>query len=145
LVIGADGYLYFVGYYATGSSPADGGFIAKYDSSGTIQWQRTILSASHNIRLQGIVIDGSTMYVTGSIATNGGDVFLASLPTDGSETGTYSLAGTNITYAAGSFSEADPGFTSTTQNTTIGNSSYTATTPSYTATTSSATVSQVTL
>jgi hypothetical protein len=145
LVIGADGYLYFVGYYATGGTAAAGGFIAKYNSSGAIQWQRTIKSDVDDIRLEGIVIDGSTMYVTGSIATNGGDVFLASLPTDGSLTGTYSLGGTNIVYAAGSFTEADPGFTSATQNTTIGNSSYSATTPTYTSNTSTATVSKVTV
>ena len=145
LVIGADGYLYFVGYYATGGTAAEGGFIAKYNSSGTIQWQRTIKSAADNIRLEGIVIDGSTMYVTGSIATNGGDVFLASLPTDGSLTGTYSLGGTNIVYAAGAFTDADPGFTSATQNTTVANSSYTATTPTYTSNTSTATVSKVTV
>jgi hypothetical protein len=145
LVIGADGYLYYVGYYATGSSPAEGGFIAKYNSSGVIQWQRTILSAADNIRLQGIVIDGSNMYVTGSIATNGGDVFLATLPTDGSLTGTYSLGGTNITYAAGSFTEADFGGSSSSQNTTIGDSSYSATTSTYTSNTSTATVSKVTL
>jgi hypothetical protein len=143
LVIGADGYLYYIGYYATGGTAAEGGFIVKYNSSGTIQWQRTIKSAADNIRLQGIVIDGSTMYVTGKIATNGGDVFLAALPTDGSLTGTYSLGGTNIVYAAGSFTEADYGGSSSTQNTTIGNSSYTATTPTYTATTSTATVTKV--
>ena len=85
------------------------------------------------------------MYVTGSIATNGGDVFLAALPTDGSLTGTYSLGGTNIVYAAGSFTEADYGGSSSTQNTTIGNSSYSATTPTYTATTSTATVTKVTI
>lgn len=145
LVIGADGYLYYVGYYATGGTAAEGGFIIKYNSSGTIQWQRTLKSAADNIRLEGIVIDGSTMYVTGSIATNGGDVFLAALPTDGSLTGTYSLGGTNIVYAAGSFTEADYGGTSSTQNTTIGNSSYTATTPTYTSNTSTATVSKVTV
>jgi hypothetical protein len=145
LVIGADGYLYFVGYYATGGTAAEGGFIVKYNSSGVIQWQRTIKSAADNIRLQGIVIDGAAMYVTGSIATNGGDVFLAALPTDGSLTGTYSLGGTNIVYAAGSFTEADYGGSSSTQNTTIGNSSYSATTPTYTATTSTATVTKVTV
>lgn len=145
LVIGADGYLYYVGYYGTGGTAAEGGFIVKYNSSGVIQWQRTIKSAVDNIRLQGIVIDGSTMYVTGKIASNGGDVFLAALPTDGSLTGTYSLGGTNITYAAGSFTEADFGGSTSTQNTTIGNSSYTATTPTYTATTSTATVTKVTV
>ena len=145
LVIGADGYLYYVGYYGTGGTAAEGGFIVKYNSSGVIQWQRTIKSAADNIRLQGIVIDGSTMYVTGSIATNGGDVFLAALPTDGSLTGTYSLGGTNITYAAGSFTEADFGGSTSTQNTTIGDSSFTATTPTYTASTSTATVSKVTV
>jgi hypothetical protein len=145
LIIGDDGFLYFVGYYGTGGTAAEGGFIAKYNSSGTIQWQRTIKSAADNIRLQGIVIDGSTMYVTGSIATNGGDVFLASLPTDGSLTGTYSLGGTNIVYAAGAFTEADPGFTSSTQNATIANSSYTATTSTYTSNTSTATVTKVTV
>ena len=143
LVLGDDGYLYFVGYYATGGTAAEGGFIAKYNTSGVIQWQRTIKSDADNIRLQGIVIDGSNMFVTGSIATNGGDVFLANLPTDGTLTGTYSLGGTDIVYAAGSFTEADYGGSSSTQNTTIGNSSYSATTSTYTATTSTATVTKV--
>ena len=145
LILADDGYLYYVGYYATGGTPANGGIIIKYNTSGTIQWQRTILSAADDIRLQGIVVDGSTMYVTGKIATNGGDVFLAALPTSGGSTGTYSLGGTNIVYAAGSFTEADPGYTSSAQNVTFANSSYTATTPTYTATTSTATVTKVTV
>ena len=145
LTLAADGYLYYVGYYQTGGTAAEGGFIIKYNTSGTIQWQRTIKSAADNIRLQGIVVDGSAMYVTGSIATNGGDVFMAALPTDGSLTGTYSLGGTNIVYAAGGFTEADPGYTSATQNVTSANSSYSATTPTYTATTSTATVTKVTV
>lgn len=145
LILADDGYLYYVGYYATGGTAAEGGIIIKYNTSGTIQWQRTFKSAADNIRIQSIVVSGSTMYLTGKIATNGGDVFLAALPTDGSLTGTYSLGGTNIVYAAGSFTEADPGYTSATQNTTIANSSYTATTPTYTATTSTATVTKVTV
>lgn len=145
LILAADGFLYYVGYYATGGTAAEGGIIIKYNTNGTIQWQRTIKSAADNIRLQGIVVDGSAMYVTGSIATNGGDVFLAALPTDGSLTGTYSLGGTNIVYAAGAFTEADPGYTSVTQTVTSGNSSYSATTPTYTATTSTATVTKVTV
>lgn len=143
MVLGADGYLYFVGYYATGGTAAEGGFIAKYSTSGVIQWQRTIKSANDNIRLKGIAITGTTMYITGTIATNGGDVFLASLPTDGSLTGTYSLGGTNITYAAGSFTEADPGFTSSASTVTMGTSSYSASTSTYSASNSTATVTKV--
>lgn len=145
MVLGADGYIYFVGYYATGGTAAEAGFIAKYNSSGTIQWQRTIQSAADNIRLKGIAINGSTMYITGNIASNGGDVFLAALPTDGSLTGTYSLGGTNITYAAGSFTEADPGYTSSAGTNTIANSTFTASTTSYTSTSSTATVTKVTV
>jgi len=145
LVIGDDGYIYYVGYYATGTTPANGGFIVKYNSSGVIQWQRTILSASDTMRLQGIVIDGSNMYLTGFIASNGGDVFMATLPTDGSKTGTYSLGGTNITYAAGSFTEADFGGSSSNQNTTLGTSTLSATTSTYAASNSTATVTKVNL
>jgi len=145
LILAADGYLYYVGYYATGGTAAEGGIIIKYNTSGTIQWQRTIKSAADNIRLQGIVVDGSTMYVTGSIATNGGDVFMAALPTDGSLTGTYSLGGTNVVYAAGSFTEADPSYTTATQNVTSGDASYSASTPTYTSTSSTATVTKVTV
>lgn len=145
LTLASDGFLYYVGYYATGGTAAEGGFIIKYNTSGTIQWQRSIKSAADNIRLQGIVVNGSTMYVTGSIATNGGDVFMAALPTDGSLTGTYSLGGTSIVYAAGAFTEADPGYTSSAQNVTSANSSYSATTPTYTSTTSTATVTKVTV
>jgi len=145
LILADDGFLYYVGFYTTGSTPANGGCIIKYNTSGTIQWQRTLLSATDNIKLQGIAVTGSTMYVTGTIATNGGDVFLASLPTDGSLTGTYSLGGTNIVYAAGAFTEANPGYTTSAQTTTMSNASFSATTPTYTAATSTPTLTKVTV
>jgi hypothetical protein len=145
VILGSDGYIYFVGYYATGSTPADAGFIAKYSTSGVIQWQRTISSATHNIRLKGIAVEGTTMYISGNIASNGGDVFLAALPTDGSLTGTYSLGGVNTTYAAGSFTEADPGYTSSVSTNILGTSTFSASNTSYTSTSSTATVTKVTV
>jgi hypothetical protein len=79
--------------------------IAKYNTSGTLQWQRTI-SGGADIKARGINIDSQGMiYVTGSIApgssqSNGGSWILAKLPGDGSLTGSYTINGVSVNYAA---------------------------------------------
>ena len=45
-----------------------GALIVKYDSSGTIQWQRKLGGSSHSANGFGIAIDSSdNLYITGSI------------------------------------------------------------------------------
>ena len=75
--------------------------IAKYDTSGSIQWQRTLSGAGSELGY-GLAVDSSNdFYVVGRTDSTG-DALLARLPGDGSLTGTYG----GITYAASSLTDA---------------------------------------
>lgn len=72
--------------------------IVKYNTSGTLQWQRNITdgyaAASQNTFGRSIKISGSNMIIVGGIKGNtlSGSQFLTVLPTDGSKTGTYVIS-----------------------------------------------------
>lgn len=101
-----DGNVYVSGQ--TRSLIPAGGFLAKYDSSGTLQWQRT-LTQTNDVRFVKLNVYQNTIYVSG-FSNNGTNncPFAAKFPTDGSATGTYTLAGLSYTYAAGSATGATP-------------------------------------
>jgi hypothetical protein len=81
--------------------------VAKWNSSGTLQWQRSIL-ASGGFGVGKIKVDSlGNMYIIGTTnSSSTGDVVVFKLPSDGSLTGTYSVGGYSITYAASSLTEA---------------------------------------
>jgi hypothetical protein len=98
--IDSSGNVYFVG--VTGTS----GIIAKYNSSGTIQWQRTMT----NTQFQSVRIESNLeLIVTGTV---GNDGIVVRVPTDGTKTGTYTLNGVSITYAASSLTDSASGLSS---------------------------------
>jgi len=74
--------------------------LAKYDSSGTVQWQRKIENAT---RMRGFSIATllNNIYI-GCYILNSSNVgfFVAKLPNDGSLTGTYTVDGVSIVYGA---------------------------------------------
>jgi len=114
---------------AEASSDGEGGedyLIAKYNSSGTIQWQRT-LGDNANESPTGIAIDSNdNLFLIGtSLSTDYRYFLLAKLPSDGSLTGTYTIGGADMVYAASALTDEA--------------SSLTAATPSFTAATSSLT------
>jgi hypothetical protein len=80
------------------------GVIAKYNTSLTLQWQRTFTNVSGFGGIQ--LIDADNILVTGAYTGTGGGVFAARLKTDGSGTGTYAFAGGNVVYAASSLTDA---------------------------------------
>jgi hypothetical protein len=88
--------------------------LVKYNSSGTIQWQRTLSSsraaADQDEIGYGITIDSSGyVNITGYFydTSTKEHVIVAKLATDGSGTGTYTIAsGQVMTYAASSLTEA---------------------------------------
>lgn len=83
--------------YAAGTNTSTGGgWIAKYDSDGVLQWQRSLSFPVTSIRVDGT---NSKIYVTGQNYY----LYMAVLPTDGSKTGTYNPGTGNITYAASSY------------------------------------------
>jgi hypothetical protein len=123
--------------YVVGNDSA-GIVLLKYNSSGTLQWQRKI-TGTNNPGSGGVAITpGGDIVVSGSI-NNGTStqIFQAYLPSDGSKTGTYTLGAISITYAVYTGSSAASGAS-------IANSSQTISTPSYTSTTSTETDSSTT-
>jgi len=105
ITIDTDNNLYVVGIgtYATSNQTF---LILKYNSSGTIQWQRSLKSnSSTRNEGYGITVDTSgNFYITGRVGESGAEDFvIAKLPTDGSKTGTYTVGGVNFVYAVTSF------------------------------------------
>jgi len=101
------------GISALGTTGGIDGLLVKYDSSGNLQWQRKIYSATGGVNesLNGIVIDNSTssIYGTGYADGGAGTSIVFRVPTDGSLTGTYSLTNmalNSITYAASTMTES---------------------------------------
>jgi len=116
--------------YVTGTrgSAYRGQYICKFDSSGTIQYQRTLqynFSPEGNVQMQGpnmpIRLDSNYMYIAlrADIGQYGsGEFVVEKLPLDGSKTGTYTLGGFTVTYAASSLTIGDRA------ETDIGNTDY---------------------
>lgn len=88
--------------------------LIKYNSSGTLQWQRQIVASGSAIYVQvpiNINIQGSTIVLsTGTSAGSGANKFAFALqyPTDGSKTGTYVNATVTFTITASSFTASTP-------------------------------------
>ena len=77
--------------------------IIKYNSSGTIQWQR-VLGGTGSDDCLDLVIDSSFIYLGGKTTTDSAgsvDLITAKIPISGSGTGTYG----SFTYASASLSE----------------------------------------
>jgi hypothetical protein len=126
------------------------GVVTKYNTSGNLQWQRTI-TGNADIKLRSINVDSnSTLYITGAIApgntaSNGGSWLLLTVPSDGSLTGTYTDSGISIVYASSSLNSWTGSLTSSASSlvdsTGTGNASVT----TLTASTSTYTVSSTEL
>ena len=147
--IDSSNYIYVCGsgYSSAGRTVQS---ISKWDSSGTIQWQRTITDNSSipsDVASKIIVDNSGNMYVVGYILPSTG-TFVASiskLPTDGSRTGTYSNSVFGFTYASSSWTAATSTWSSTNPAYTASTSTWTAATSTWTAATSTWTTSTVSI
>lgn len=75
-------------------------FIAKFNSSGTLQYRRTITAASNTVNAVGkSATNATSLFIGGTHTFSTADHILFELPLDGTKTGTYSLNGKNFTYA----------------------------------------------
>jgi uncharacterized delta-60 repeat protein len=134
--------IYVAGYTnSTGAGGIDF-LLAKYNSSGTIQWQR-VLGGSGSDYGRSITIDSSdNIYVvgyTGSVGAGSDDLLIAKLPSDGSLAGTYVLDGVNIVYAASALTGATSTLTAATSTLTGATSTLNAETSTLTGATPSLT------
>lgn len=105
--------IYITGISATSTTLASQNIvILKYNSAGTLQWQRTLAnSTGNNDAGYGIRATATNVFIAGIITQTNSDVFVASLPSDGTKTGTYALGSTSMVYAASSLSESTPSYT----------------------------------
>jgi len=115
--------------YAVGSSTQSSvGILVKYNSSGTLQWQRQISTTAAG----GVVLYKCVITANGALCVGGEtrgspaykDLVYFNLPTDGSKTGTYTVGSLNFTYSASTRTETSP-------STALNSSSYTTNTPTY--------------
>ena len=117
----------------------------KYNSSGTLQWQRVVYDSSSGSARGGYTYDGEidregNVYVVGTVQPYGGGVGIGiiKMPSDGTLTGTYTEGSYSATFAASSYN------TSTSQSTiTIASYTPTSVTPTLTNKTSALTSSTV--
>ena len=129
------GNLYVFGY--TNSTGAGGNdfLLAKYNSSGTIQWQRVLGGAGSEYGYSVAIDSAGNVYVfgyTNSTGAGGNDFLLAKLPNDGSLTGTYVLDGVDMVYATSTLTGATSTLTASTSTLTAATSTLTAATSTLT-------------
>lgn len=101
--------VYGIAAYTISSGNPTRTVIGKWNSSGTLQWQRslnaTLSGVSKNIEIYGVSVDNtnSRLVLTGLLD---GETFTMRVPLDGSQTATYALGSYSIVYAASSITES---------------------------------------
>jgi uncharacterized delta-60 repeat protein len=130
------GNIYLFGRTSSSGAGSNDFMLAKYDTNGTIQWQRTLGGTGNDQAFGGAIDADGNLYAIGQTAAlASGEVLIAKLPSDGSLTGTYNLAGYSISYAASSLSDTggSAGVNIVSQTVTtgsiVGTPSYVVTTP----------------
>jgi hypothetical protein len=82
-------------------------YIAKYNTLGTLQWQRTLGSTAYELGQSIKISSTGDIHVTGGSTISGTeDVFFATLPGDGSRTGTHIIGGYSFNYSESSMTAA---------------------------------------
>lgn len=103
IALDSSGNVYTTGYVYDTTNSVYKASIVKYNSSGTLQWQRTLnYDPDNETECYAISVKGNSLCVSGVIGTNPVRSFIAKLPTDGSLTGTYG----DWTYATSSYTDA---------------------------------------
>ena len=91
IAVDSSGNVYITGETDSQGAGSDDVLIAKYNTSGALQWQRTLGGGGGEVGY-GVAVDSSgNVYITGRTYSQGagGEVLIAKLPGDGSGTGAY--------------------------------------------------------
>lgn len=102
--------------------------IAKYNTSGVLQWQRRLGNAGSGSAIgRGIAVDGlGNIYFCGENTVSGSTAFLfGKVPGDGSKMGTYTVGSYSLTYTDTSLDDLTSSLTSATSTLTDAASSLT--------------------
>lgn len=140
--------VYVFGYTTSTGAGGIDFLLAKYDSSGTIQWQRVLGGSSTDYGRSVAIDSADNVYVFGNTFPAGEgsfDLLLGVLPNDGSLTGTYVLDGENMVYAASTLTAATPTLTAATSSLTSATSSLISETSTLTSSSASLTEHRVNL
>jgi hypothetical protein len=117
IAVDESGNVYVIGRTSSQGAGGSDVLIAKYNTSGTIQWQRSLGGTGFETA-RGIAVDASgNVYVTGWTGSQGAgdnDVLIAKLPGNGGLTGTYG----SLVYAATTLTAATRTLTSATRTLT---------------------------
>jgi hypothetical protein len=111
IAIDSSNNIYISGQMYRNASPAGYvAYFAKYNSSGTIQWQRTleVNASSPQVSAKGLTLVTDGFAFTGNYYYSGastGTWLLGIFPSNGTKTGTFTLDSKTWTYAASSFTE----------------------------------------
>lgn len=134
------GNAYIAGYTTSTGAGSDDVLLAKYNTSGTLQWQRTLGTTGSDTGYDIAVDKYGTMHVTGlawNASSSSNDMLIAKLPGDGSKTGTYgpwTYQACSLTASTASFTDLAAGMTTATSSFTSSTSSLTSATSSLTST-----------
>ena len=103
----------------------------KFNSSGTLQWQRQWTSSGATLYLGRFTIVGNNILGSLTADYGGGSVYGVDfiVPADGSKTGTYSVGGKSFTYASSGLSVSNGSYSLSGDSTTTSTESYSYTTP----------------
>lgn len=113
LRLDSSGNLYVV-TRCSGTSGVFSCFIAKINSSGTVQWQRKLEYSGNRLLPGGFSVTSANGLVIGcQLGTCTDTGAFAKLPTDGSKTGTYTVGGYTFVYAASSITISSYTFSNT--------------------------------
>lgn len=123
-------YVFFDREVAVAS--VDNAYIVKYDSSGTIQFQREIDASKTFASGFSINTNDDMLFLADCELVNTSDLLFGKLPNDGSLTGTYTLGGETVEYSASSLSTGTISYST-------GNASFTVSSASLTTSSSSMT------
>lgn len=137
------GNIYAAGqtYSTVGTRGYAGVSIAKYNTSGTLQWQRTIAS-NKAMYANDVVGTASGMYVAGQQDGGGTNAWTLSALNSGASTGTYSVGGASYYYETSAISSGSISYGSAGYSMTNGTPSYTFNSASFTLSDVSVTVTK---
>ena len=130
-------YLYISGL---GNETTQKVYVVKYDLSGTKQWARSIGQTTNPFN-SSFVTAGTNAYFLAANETISSltKTVIASLPADGTKTGTYTVGGQSYIYASATLTETSTSFTATSFTTTKATSTFTSSSISLSPTATTAT------